>query len=398
MHLAQEYLKTHTLDQLKAEHGINYRVANHKVSLNYDMLEAKNDDRVSQQCRGTILSTADGSAINVAFPLGDTVILSRPMDRFFNQGQGEAHDIDFSAQGVKFYEKHDGTMCALYYDPFKEEWCVSTRSIPEADLPIDAFEGYTFRTLFDEAFEKSVGKSVPMWAERCAVQNCTYIFELCTPLNRIVVDHGDFKVVLLAIRDSGHGHEIDVSQLAEDTIPKSVVCETYDLSSLHDMVKFVSERDPMSHEGIVVCDESFRRVKVKSPGYLALSRIKDSAVSSPRALLQLILLGKIDDALPVLPEYMVEKAEKMQENLAGYLKKIDVDYGILVDTVDLSSDNLRKEVALYTQAHMTDEMGYVMKRYFGTVKSYRDYMDSMVDKNTGEYSKSFLEGLLVKIK
>lgn len=55
--LVSEYLKNHTLEQLRAEYGINFRLSSdlRKVSLNYDMIASPVGVKLVDECRGLIL-------------------------------------------------------------------------------------------------------------------------------------------------------------------------------------------------------------------------------------------------------------------------------------------------------------------------------------------------------
>lgn len=391
--LVQDLLKTCTLAQLKKKHGINFRIQDHKISLNYDMIEAHPADPVACQCRGAVLYHEHDN-LDENTVVGETQVMCRTMDRFFNLGQPTAANIDFTAPGVKFYEKHDGTMCALYYDFIAEKWCVATRSVPEANLPIDGFNTYTFRTLFEHAVHDTTGMYITEWIKAENLQkDRTYVFELCTPMNRIVIKHEQYKLVLLAIRNTDTGHEYEIDCLKH--VPS---CEHYNLSSLVEMVEFVQNRDPEMHEGIVVRDAQFRRVKVKNPGYLALSRIKDAAVSSPRALLELCLLGTLDDVVPLLPDYIVSTAEEIREKLTGYLQaNVGVYEKFYTEAQercigDVPEKKFRKELALVTKQNHGD-MGYIMKRYQGKVGSYREFVETHIDPKTGRYHTPYLAKL-----
>src|ERR1700683_3105357 len=67
--LVQEYLETHSFGDLIRDHGVyaSFSKQGHKFSLNYDMIEAKDDDLLAQECRGLILSTETGIAIDFQF-------------------------------------------------------------------------------------------------------------------------------------------------------------------------------------------------------------------------------------------------------------------------------------------------------------------------------------------
>src|SRR5579885_1572432 len=212
MLLVQEYLKTHSFGDLAREHGVyaSFSKSGHKFSLNYDQIEAKESDPLAQECRGLVLALADGSVISgVMGPDGkidrsnvtplDTVVLAYPMKRFFNHGQGSAANIDWSDPNLAVLEKLDGTLCIVYWDPFTNQWCVATRSVPEADLLMD--NGlFTFRTLFEKAVKETIGMEFNEFTKHLSPIH-TYCFELTTPYNRIVVEYKKCGITLLALRN-----------------------------------------------------------------------------------------------------------------------------------------------------------------------------------------------------
>jgi hypothetical protein len=109
--LIQQYLLTHTFADLEKDHAVHASRAGHKFSLNYDQIAATDSDLVAQQCRGIVLARVDGSPVLTDTEVvGETIILARPFDRFFNYGQGSAVKIDFSSPTVKRLEKLDGTL------------------------------------------------------------------------------------------------------------------------------------------------------------------------------------------------------------------------------------------------------------------------------------------------
>ncbi len=178
MLLVQEYLLTHTFQQLAAEHGVyaSFSQSGHKFSLNYDQIEAKESNPLAQECRGLILTTGSvligeineyGKPIRDGIIPGETHILAFPMKRCFNHGQGSAANINWSDPNLSVLEKLDGTLCIVYYDSVIDQWCVATRSVPEADIPLD--NGlYTFRTLFEKAlFDTFVQREIKKVKVRC---------------------------------------------------------------------------------------------------------------------------------------------------------------------------------------------------------------------------------------
>lgn len=402
MKQAQIYLQTKTLKDLEQAHGINFRIHDYKVSLNYDMLNSRDSDLVSQQCRGCVIAKKDFSLIKEDEPLGDTVVLCNTMDRFFNHGQEAAVEIDFSNKHTRYYEKLDGTMTALYFDTHAKRWCVATRSVPEANL-LACGHDITFRQLFEIALEETTGMKFDEWIEYYNPStDRTYIFELCTPLNVIVVKHATYKLYLLAVRNNNHDCEYHIESYHANMAIGVPVCPSYKLNTLEEVINFISVRNPLKYEGVVVADKNFNRVKIKSPGYVAASRIKIIATSTPRALVELCLLGKLDDTISLLDNRTVERAYAIKDGLVELARTCDEGYKSAIQELNTNfhwgdEKKKRKELALIVKRDGL-QMPYVMSRYNNKCKNYRDWINGNMDQNTGSYSKIFLETLLRKIE
>jgi T4 RnlA family RNA ligase len=393
---------TKSLEDLEQEHGVKARVAGHKFSLNYDQIESREGDKLAQECRGLILTPVKREAASVPtdVPLGETRVLARPFNRFFNLGQGAAASVDLEHAETRFFEKMDGTLCILYYDWVKKEWHIATRSVPEADLPIDGFEEtYTFRTLFERALKETTDLDFQTFCLGRCKEEMTFMFELTTPANRIVVDYADYRVTLLGVRHNASGIEYDP---VEDSKYLGVPhAQVYRFGSLAEMVDFVSSRAPQDHEGVVVCDSQFRRIKVKNAGYLALNRIKDSATKSPRALVELILLDKLDDAMPLLPDHIKDRAVKLQETFRGLFERYRTAYQDCAKVAETEgskgSHEHRRAFALAVQAHKDGWMAPMMLQYQGRIENIRNWIEKNRLPN-GRYGNSFLDGFMYQLE
>jgi len=399
MLLVQEYLKHNSLSDLMRDHAVKARVVGHKASFNYDQIEAKDDDPVAQQCRGLILSTADGSPMPEEDPVGETCILAHPFYRFFNLGQGAAAPVDMHHPETAIFEKLDGTLCIVYFDPFKNEWHVATRAVAEADLPVNGWEQYTFRTLFEKGLEETLKKGGVTFSEWTSVlsKDKTYMFELCTPMNQVVVAHTDYRVTLLGARITETGEELWPDQV-KVVVPH---VHRHRFGHVDEMLEFVRERDPRQFEGVVCCQEvspgRFIRVKIKNAQYLAYSRLKD-AISSPRNVMTLILGGNLDDAFVVMPEEMQKQALGWQEKIQRLLHDYRVQYDTLLTAVSCltgtepGSKEHRKAFALTAQ-----KVGIwfepAMAQYSGKTKDALDFIEQKKGPN-GDFQNSFLDYLL----
>lgn len=388
--LVQDYLRTHSITQLAATHAVKARVVGHKASFNYDQIEAREGDVLAQQCRGLVIRTSDGSAMPTDRALGDTVVIARAFDRFFNFGQGFAAPINLGLGAA--YEKHDGTLCIVHFDDYQERWHVATRSVCEADLPV-GWSGKTFRELFERALIDTAKASFDEWTAGLLRSN-TYLFELCTPENQVVVAHGAYELTLLGVRETLTGREFWPDMLASAV---GIPCaKSFKFASTDDLVAFVRDRDPLKHEGLVWCEQIapnvFARVKFKSAAYLAYSRIKDSC-SSPRNLMTLIVTEKLDDALVVMPDVIKEEALRLQEGIRKMLAKHAAMYELIAPEGVHGTKEHRKAFALAARQAEGLWFEAAMAQYSGRCADARGFIAQKQGPN-GECPPSFLDGLI----
>lgn len=86
--------------------------------------------------------------------------------------------------------------------------------------------------------------------------------------------------------------------------------------------------------------------------------------NSPRGFLELIILEKIDDVLPLLTPEKQQFAEKMRNNLAALIEHQDRLYDTIIAEIDLNSPNPRKEMAIKVN-QSGGWMAALMSRYSG---------------------------------
>lgn len=347
---AQEFLLTHSFAELRETYGVNARPSadGSKWSLNYDQVAAKPGCPVADQCRGLVIrpTTTIDSPESI---VGDTVIVARPADRFFNADDPVAAKIDWSTARVQ--EKLDGTCCILYYDYVKREWCIATRAVSEADVlfgdPLNSpLSNNTFAELFKYSVEQTLkevyGKTAPfdVWAMMLD-PDVTYVYELTTPINRVVVKYNDYRVTLWSARITATGEDVinNVGYAQYLQIP-----EEWPLKSLADITAFVNCSDPAKIEGAVVIDDNNNRVKVKSKAWILASQLKDMVTLSKRGALRSVIDGSITNVLPLLDTEVAEYITQLQSGFHNLCKEIDADYR----TLKYATDD-RKQFALAVQ-------------------------------------------------
>lgn len=278
----QNYLKTHTLEQLKEEFEINFKVYDDRVILKYSISSKPKFDPIVRECRGIILS------------LPDHKVMARGFDRFFNYGEGDDH-LDFNWDNCIVFDKLDGSLIKVYYDGVK--WCTSTNgtAFAEGETPM----GKSYHDLFVEA----IGGDLQEAFGTC-FSGDTYIFELTSPENRIVTRYNETKATLLAIRNNDTGNYLSYSGLRveiKQRLKFTSLVDSYDINNADDVIKFVESRDQLD-EGVVLYDiDKQLRIKVKSSAYVAIHHLRGNEVTV-KSIVTLLLKGEMDEYITYFPE------------------------------------------------------------------------------------------------
>ena len=293
-----------TLPDLEAEYAITPR--RHKtfanlVLLKYSQIASPMNERIVQECRGIILDEADSwKPVCV------------PYFKFFNYGEVNAATIDWAQARV--YEKLDGSLMSLYW--YGGDWQVASSGLPDASGPTGA--GMTFAELFWKTWN-AMGYALPL-REKSRPEIC-YMFEMMTPLTRIVVPHTESTLVLHGVRELD-GFTESAPEFHADRNGWRCV-RTFPLNTLENVLASCAEIDPLACEGYVVCDAAYNRIKVKSPQYVALAHLKDSM--SPRRMLEVIRSNESSEFLNYFPE-LRSLYDQVEARFLAAAKAIDAEY------------------------------------------------------------------------
>jgi hypothetical protein len=404
MLLVQKYLETKSFGDLAREHCVysSFSKSGHKFSLNYDQIEARESDPLSQECRGLILALEGGRPVFAYMTSGKpnrdniepgkTVILAYPMKRFFNYGQGSAADINWADPNLAILEKLDGTLCIVYWDPFSHQWCVATRSVPEADLLMD--NGlFTFRTLFEKALKDTTGWPFEEFTGSLLDKNYTYCFELTTPYNRIVVAYLFNTITLLAARDLRTLQEVDPRTVDNVVSARVPIVQAHTYTSVQELVDWVSTLNPMEHEGVVVRDSQYNRIKVKNAAYVAYNKVRDALGTSERNCVELILTEKDDDVIPMLPEEIVKNLQKIKAGVQATIKAHDEAYLSAKAEADRIKPGDKKTFAILVTQNKELWTAPFFQMFDGKASNMKDFVMKSRTKD-GTWGNSFLDKML----
>lgn len=327
----ESYLKKHSLNELRKKHGVRHAIHGHLVGLAYDQFEASKTNRIASNCRGAVIARKDGSSnICPNMPFGELEIVAFPFMRFFNYGEDPAAYKRFNLISVQ--EKYDGTCIVFYYDPFLNKWQVGTRNNPIGNNESNSFDfsenntesfKLTFRELFEKTLNDSYGcSSIEEFGSRLN-KRFTYIFELMTPQNLVVVTHKEYKLALIGARNLDTQEEINVE--LDDLgikdlgiiLPKNLIGEIGS-DNIDDIIKFVESRPEREHEGVVLLGENYQRIKIKNSRYTKVSRIQDINFSD---IVSHIVNGDIDDIYAIAPEIGKKKIDFVEKKFSSWVKR-----------------------------------------------------------------------------
>jgi len=257
------------------------------IMFKYNQIESDFSVGLVRECRGLILDEDTLEPVCV------------PFFKFGNYGESYCPEIDWSSCWVG--EKLDGSLIKIV-KMSGNDVLISTNGT------IDAFKaglaeqlGCKAKSFGDLAVEGLgyYGLNQEMLATILEYGK-TYMFELTSPFNKVVVSWHETKLNFLGVRDNKTFQETYFCDhhLADifDT-PK-----VFPLKSIDDCVKAAEQLD-CNNEGFVVCDKNFNRVKVKSPTYVALHHMKNNGVLSYERGLEIVRGNELGEVLTYFPEF-----------------------------------------------------------------------------------------------
>lgn len=371
-----EYLKSgKTLNDLKNEFGITHRFDKKEelVILNYDQIESPKTNPIVMECRQLILENKTWN------------IVARSFQRFFNYGEGDSQDFDFSNAYIT--EKIDGSILSLFN--YKNEWRIATRSVIDGENFTGDFN-ITFKELINKAFSK-IGLSLN--DKRLNPLFC-YIFELVSPENKVVKFYPEPEIYLLGVRTTLTWTEFGYEEFG--SIAKTLNCkrpQRYSLNSI-EAIKESFSKLPPTDEGYVCVNENskingnFSRVKVKNPSYLALSHLKGQG-ETIASLFTIIRKGEEEELLVTFPEFK-DKVEVIKNIWIKYIENFKQELNrINVNELDKKTFALSVKDSLYAPIFFS-----MYNKRCNSLEEY--YINMGKEKSEKNVSRKLMEILNIK--
>lgn len=275
-----------------------------------------------------------------------------PFEKFFNYGEPHAAQIDWSTALVQ--EKIDGSLMKVYY--WNGEWKLATNGTINAYVaPLgdgDVFKSYG--DLWDSIW--------PDWRNamnKNADKECTYMFEMVSPYNKVVIPYQKSEIYFLGWRDNVVGYELfptDSMIFQYRPIPNR-----YPLNSLDEVIAAASSL-PWDQEGYVVCDGEFNRVKIKSPAYLVAHYAATNGVITKKRLIKIILAHEEDEFLVYCSEYK-KAIDEIKEDMRALEDECGKALHKISELPGYWRDYPRKEIYERVKNWSNAEFKYVMANY-----------------------------------
>lgn len=319
------------------------------VMLKYNQLDSDFNEEIVRECRGLILDEDSLEPVSV------------PFFKFGNYGESYCPEIDWESAVI--LEKRDGSLVKVV--KLGKDYLISTNGCIDAFkamMPDDVLCPYKS---YGELFMKAMGDRLSLLSE-----GYTYMFELTSPYNKVVVPYDDIEITLIGIRDNKSLQEelICDSKLKDSfLLPKRYGFRTLEecIESAHSL--------PYSEEGYVVLDKHFNRVKIKSLEYVNVHHLRGEGAMTEKRILDIIRQNETAEYLIYFPEY--------KELFSEYKRKVDdlyKAYHLMWLSFSQLEFNSRKEIALFLEdAKDVYDMVFIFKMIDGKIKEPCDYFENM---------------------
>lgn len=312
-HKKDELVKEGLLSKSELDHLVLYNYTERATfSKSFHIPEVK-------QSRGSIYDKKTGKLVAKAFP------------KYHNLNEAEESRLENLPLHLPFqaFEKMDGSLGILFRH--NDDYRVSTRG----------------------SFYSEQSKRATEMLKKYSMEYCprpyTLLFEIIYPENRIVVDYGDKKeLVLLAVYNYETGAELpfeslgstwedsvtDVAKRCGFSLPKAF---NHTLEELIELAKSI----PFQEEGWVLRFENGLRVKIKGADYLRIAKIK--SCMSPLSFWEAMMVGKAEEYLVSIPEELRPDAEAIYDTLKKQLNTLKDKVQVEIDRLGLVSSSRDKD-------------------------------------------------------
>jgi RNA ligase len=243
-------------------------------------------------------------------------VVARGFDKMWNFGQdGRLTTAQLEGQILNVTEKVDGSLGIAYYDAMDGKWHVATRGSFTSEQAVWATE--FLRNHLDETARKFITSFYHVGTP------ITLLFEIIYPENRVIVNYGDLRtLILLAVRFNETGEFMTregTEFLAEKIKLPIVPCHSGTLDSLIEWCQTAG----IEQEGFIVEFVDGTRAKFKSVRYLQLAKVL-SGISKSRVV-QAIRDNGYYELIEIVPDEFMAQIEIWHDEAHDAFDEIRVE-------------------------------------------------------------------------
>lgn len=299
----QKFLLTHPNDwkQLLSRPPYSLRISEdgNLVLFKYSQIDSDFNEEIVNEARGIILEKNTWRVVRYAFK------------KFFNYQEPFAARIDWNSATAS--SKEDGSLISLYW--YDDKWNIATNGT------IDAYkakiDGDVVYENFGELFQ-AAAKNCHLSFDSLNTDYC-YTFELCSAFNRVILEYKEPQIFHIGTRDLRSLQEIEVDIGVQK--PKA-----YDITNEKSCEELVESLNDKHHEGIVVRDKFYNRIKMKTTSYFALHHVVNNHKITAERALDLIRTNEHGEFLSYFPCY------------AAYFNDLELQYKNALISVEKVKD------------------------------------------------------------
>lgn len=337
-----------------------YQILNYTAKCQY---EKGMWNETTLQCRGLILDK-------------DNNVIAKPFSKFFNYEEyGEGSNLGTLPKYNSFevFDKLDGSLGILYRMP-DGEFRIATRGSFESEQAKVGTE---------------ILKANYKNPELIFADNYTYLFEIIYPENRIVVDYGGKKdLILLTAINIPSGEEFNISDFLRINIEGGVpIVKRYD--GIKDFTTIKKDLSEPNAEGFVIRFDTGLRIKLKFEEYVRLHRLITGV--NNKAIWDLLRNGEsVDELLDRVPDEFYNWVKKTKEELEKEYSMIALYCKVCLSNIATlewaEEEGIIKETAEQIKKSKYPSVIFAMWRN----KEYKDVIWKLIKP---EYSKPFKESI-----
>lgn len=318
--------------------------------------------RLCQEARGAIFRR-----INDKF-----VPISIAMYKFFNATEqySDLHELNWKTATIS--EKVDGSLMRLAYDKFDNNWLLSSNGT------IYARNVNVANTNFEEIFISIIGgqQEYKNLLNQLDKDYC-YFFEMVSSYNLICVHYNEAGIYYLGRRNMITLEEDnEILEYGNIKHPK-----TYNLCSFSDCIAAANEYKG-DFEGFVVKDTEWHRVKIKTPWYIALHKMRGNGPLTVLRVVEMYQQGTLDDFTAYYPEFK-DFIDDVVQRIRYYIEVCETAFKVVSSVVGAMGE--RRNFAKYANTYKPIIRSYLYARLDNKVKNSNDYLMNIRARTLASY-------------